>query len=92
MRNEGLPESKFAEHIDDGLHGRLVGDSDRCHVQDAVQGKEVGRPGGWASSASEVHYWLAGDSVHCTASVGYKSTLNFYEGSYRTRYIYFKEE
>lgn len=37
MRDEGLSETEFAEHVNNSFHGRLICYGDRGHVEDLLQ-------------------------------------------------------
>lgn len=69
MRDERLAQAELAEHVDDGLHRRLVGDGDGRHVQDAVQlqrrqpARAARRRARWRP-AREQHQGLARDAFY----------------------------
>lgn len=69
MRDESLAQAELAEHVHNGLHGRLVGHGDGRHVQDAVQ-HETGRGRRRrVARAREYHHCLPSYALHRTASV-----------------------
>ncbi len=37
MCDEDLAQAEFAEHVNDCLHGRVIGDGDGCQVEDSPQ-------------------------------------------------------
>lgn len=68
MRNKGLPQAQFPEHVDHRLHGGLICHRYGGHVQYAVEW-QAGGPGLWLYGAREYHRRLAGDAFHCATSV-----------------------
>ena len=37
MRDEDLAEAKFSEHVNNGLHWRMIRDGDGCQIEDSPQ-------------------------------------------------------
>lgn len=69
VRDERLSQTELAEHIDDSLHGRLVGDGDGRHVEDAVEHEAGRRRQLLVRRTRKYHHSLPRDALHRAPSV-----------------------